>query len=85
MCLAIPGKLEKIVAELDETFRRGSVSFNGIVKEVNLSLVPDAKMGDYVLVHVGTAISVIDRYEAERTMDALQMMGEDLNLNPEQT
>ncbi|MDR1516792.1 MAG: HypC/HybG/HupF family hydrogenase formation chaperone [Dysgonamonadaceae bacterium] len=83
MCLAIPGKLEKIVAELDETFRTGSVSFEGIVKNVNLSLVPEAKIGDYVLVHVGTAISVIDQREAERTMNTLKMMGEGLDLTPQ--
>ncbi len=83
MCLAIPGKLEKITSELDETFRIGNVSFDGIVKEVNLALVPEAKIGDYILVHVGAAIGIIDEEEAKRTMEALKLMGEDLELNPE--
>ncbi len=83
MCLAIPGKLEKITSELDETFRIGNVSFEGIVKEVNLALVPEAKVGDYILVHVGAAIGIIDEEEAKRTMEALKLMGEDLELESE--
>jgi len=80
MCLSIPGKLEEITSELDETFRIGNVSFDGIIKEVNLSLVPEAKVGDYVLVHVGAAIGIIDEEEAKQTMDALKLMGENLEL-----
>ena len=76
MCLAIPGKLEKIIAELDETFRIGSVSFEGVIKEVNLALVPEAKIGDYLLVHVGEAIGIINEDEAKATMSVLKQMGE---------
>lgn len=76
MCLAIPGKLEKIIAELDETFRIGSVSFEGVIKEVNLALVPEAKIGDYLLVHVGAAIGIINEEEAKSTMEVLKQMGE---------
>lgn len=76
MCLAIPGKLEKIIAELDETFRIGSVSFDGVIKEVNLALVPEAQTGDYLLVHVGAAIAVINEDEAKATMTVLKQMGE---------
>lgn len=76
MCLAIPGKLEKIIAELDETFRIGSVSFEGVIKEVNLALVPEAKIGDYLLVHVGAAIGIINEEEATATMTVLKEMGE---------
>ncbi|MBA4275827.1 HypC/HybG/HupF family hydrogenase formation chaperone [Flavobacterium sp.] len=76
MCLAIPGKLEKIIAELDETFRIGSVSFEGVVKEVNLALVPEAQIGDYLLVHVGAAIGIINEEEAKSTMKVLKQMGE---------
>ncbi len=83
MCLAIPGKLESITTKLDETFRIGSVDFEGIKKEVNLALVPEAKIGDYVLVHVGAAIGIIDEEEAQKTMDALKLMGEDLELDSE--
>ena len=76
MCLAVPGKLEKIIAELDETFRIGSVSFEGVIKEVNLALVPEAQIGDYLLVHVGAAIGVINEEEAKTTMNVLKQMGE---------
>lgn len=76
MCLAIPGKLEKITAQLDETFRIGNVSFDGVIKEVNLALVPEAKIGDYLLVHVGAAIGIINEEEAQATMAVLKQMGE---------
>jgi hydrogenase expression/formation protein HypC len=79
MCLAVPGKLEKIIAELDETFRIGSVSFEGVIKEVNLALVPEAKIGDYLLVHVGAAIGVINEEEAKTTMNVLKQMGEGID------
>ena len=76
MCLSIPGKLIEITAELDETFRVGRVSFDGVVKEVSLTLVPEAKVNDYVLVHVGAAISVVDEEEAKKTFDLLKQLGE---------
>lgn len=78
MCLAIPGKLDKIIAELDDTFRIGNVSFDGVVKEVNLALVPEAKIGDYLLVHVGAAIGIINEEEAKSTMEVLKQMGEEI-------
>jgi hydrogenase expression/formation protein HypC len=78
MCLAIPGRLEKVTIELDETFRIGNVSFEGIIKEVNLALVPAAKVGDYLLVHVGAAIGIIDEAEAKKTMEVLKQMGEEI-------
>jgi len=76
MCLAIPGKLLSISGQLDETFRQGKVSFGGIIKEVNLSMVPNAQVGDYVLVHVGVAIGKIDEKEARQTFEYLKLMGE---------
>lgn len=76
MCLSIPGKLIAITSELDETFRVGKVSFDGIIKEVSLTLVPEAKIGDYVMVHVGAAISTIDEEEAHKTFDLLKQLGE---------
>ncbi|MBN8675559.1 MAG: HypC/HybG/HupF family hydrogenase formation chaperone [Chitinophagales bacterium] len=76
MCLAIPGKLLSITAQLDETFRQGKVSFGGISKEINLSMVPEARVGDYVLVHVGVAIGVVDEEEARQTFEYLKQMGE---------
>ena len=81
MCLAIPGKILSIDVVLDETFRQGKVSFGGIQKEVNLCMVPEAAVGDYVLVHVGVAISRIDEEEAARTFSYLKEMGEVDELN----
>lgn len=76
MCLSIPGKLIAITSQLDEVFRVGKVSFDGIIKEVSLTLVPEAKVGDYVLVHVGAAISIIDEDEAKKTFDLLKQLDE---------
>ncbi|MGB5699547.1 HypC/HybG/HupF family hydrogenase formation chaperone [Muriicola sp.] len=76
MCLAIPGKLIAITSQLDETFRVGKVSFDGVLKEVSLTLVPEARVEDYVLVHVGAAISVVDEDEAKKTFDILKQLGE---------
>ena len=76
MCLSIPGKLIAITKELDEIFRVGKVSFDGIIKEVSLTLVPEAKGGDYVMVHVGAAISLVDVEEAKKTFDLLKQLGE---------
>ena len=76
MCLSIPGKLIEITSQLDETFRVGKVSFDGIIKEVSLTLVPEANVGDYVLVHVGAAIATIDEEEAKKTFDILMQLDE---------
>lgn len=81
MCLAIPGKIISISNQPDETFRYGKVAFGSIHKEVNLCMVPDAKVNDYVLVHVGVAISVVDEKEAALTFDYLKQMGEVEELN----
>ncbi len=76
MCLSIPGKLIEITAQLDETFRTGKVSFDGVIKEVSLTLVPEANVNDYVLVHVGAAISTIDEEEAKKTFELLKQLNE---------
>ncbi len=75
MCLAIPGKIVSIDG-LDDTFRTGKVSFGGIIKDVNLCMLPEAKIDDYVLVHVGVAISIVDEEEAKLTFNYLNQMGE---------
>jgi hydrogenase expression/formation protein HypC len=75
MCLAVPGKVVSIDAA-DPTFRNGRVNFGGIVKNVNLSYVPEAKIGDYVVVHVGFALSVVDESEAMQVFEYLRQMGE---------
>lgn len=84
MCLAIPGKLIEITQQLDETFRYGKVSFGGIMRDVNLSMVPEAKPSDYVLVHVGVAISIVDEEEALKTFEYIKKIGEldELNAPP---
>lgn len=61
---------------MDETFRIGKVSFDGIIKEVSLTLVPEANVGDYALVHVVAAISVVDEEEVVKTFELLKQMGE---------
>jgi hydrogenase expression/formation protein HypC len=77
MCLAVPGKVLSIT-EGDELRRAGRVSFGGVVKEVNLAYVPEARVGDYVVVHVGFALSVVDEAEARQTLDYFRQM-EELN------
>jgi len=76
MCLAIPGKIISIDNQIDDLFRMAKVSFDGIIKQVNLAMVPEAQIGDYVLVHVGSAISVVDEDEAKITMNILMNMDE---------
>ena len=74
--MAIPGKIEEITGQLDETFRLARVDFGGIKKEVNLAMLPEARVGDYVMVHVGVAISIVDEEEAAKTLQLLRQMGE---------
>jgi len=70
MCLAIPGELLSISGD-DPLTREGRVRFAGIVKSANLAFTPEANAGDFVLVHAGFAISVIDEVEAARTLALL--------------
>lgn len=67
MCLAVPGQVLSID---DDTLRTASVSFGGVTKSVSLALVPEAGVGDYVIVHVGFAISRLDQEAARRTLEA---------------
>jgi hydrogenase expression/formation protein HypC len=73
MCLAIPGKI--LSSEISNGIRVGRVQFGGISREACLDFVPEAVVGDYVIVHVGFAISIVDREEAERSYELLQSMG----------
>jgi hydrogenase expression/formation protein HypC len=73
MCLAIPGKVALIKQK--DGVRSGHVQFGGISRQACLDFVPEAKVGDYVMVHVGFAISVVDKDEAERTYALLESMG----------
>lgn len=81
MCLAVPGKILSIAGE--DFARTARVSFGGIVKEVSLAYVPEAKVDDYVVVHVGFAISLLDEQEALRSLEYLRQMGELADLQPE--
>jgi hydrogenase expression/formation protein HypC len=74
MCLAVPGKILSIAGE--ELLRMARVSFGGTVKEVNLAYVPEAQIGDFVLVHIGFAISKIDEDEAKKVFEYLKETGE---------
>ena len=79
MCLAIPGKIESITgSDLD---RVGKVNFGGILKDASLAFVHDAKVGDYVVVHVGFALSRLDEAEAQKIFDYLKQMDQLAELN----
>ena len=75
MCLAVPGRILEIAGD-DAYLRIGRVSFGGIIKQVSLACVPEAQVGDYVLVHVGMALSVVDEQEAAEVFTYLKQMGE---------
>lgn len=66
MCLAVPGKIVSVNGT-DPLFRLGVVDFGGVTREVNLACVPEAVPGDYVIVHVGMALSVLDEETALQT------------------
>lgn len=82
MCLAVPGKIISTSGD-DPLTRTGKVSFGGIVKEVSLAYTPEAKVDDYVIVHVGFALSVLDETEADRVFDYLKQMDELEELQPD--
>lgn len=74
MCLAIPGKILSVAG--DDLSRTGNVDFGGVLKEVSLAYVPEAQIGDYVIVHVGFAISRLDESEANKVFEYLREMNE---------
>lgn len=75
MCLAIPGRILTISGD-DPILRTARVDFGGVIKEINVAYTPEAEVGDYVLVHVGFAITVIDAAEAEKVFAHLERIGE---------
>jgi len=81
MCLAIPGKIASISGD-DPLMRTGKVDFGGILKEVSLAYVPEAAVGDYVIVHVGFALSRVDEAEAQQVFAYLREMEELSALEP---
>lgn len=74
MCLAVPGKIMDITGE--DLTRRARVDFGGVRRDVSLAALPEGKKGDYVLVHAGFALSVVDETEAQRMLDDVARMGE---------
>lgn len=77
MCLAVPGKITTITGD-DPLTRTGKIDFGGVLKEASLAYVPEAQVGDYVIVHVGFAISRLDEEEANKVFEYLREM-EDLS------
>lgn len=75
MCLAVPGKIISI-SDDDRLMRGGRVSFGGAIKDVNLAFVPEAEIGNYVIVHAGFALSVIDEDEAHKVFEYLDRMNQ---------
>ncbi len=75
MCLGIPGKIVSVSGE-DPLYRMGKIDFGGIRKEISLAYVPEAEVGNYVIVHAGFAISVIDEQEANEVFQYLKEMEE---------
>ena len=75
MCLAVPGKVLSVSGD-DPLLRMARVSFGGVVKDVSLAYVPEAVVGDWVIVHVGFALNTVDEQEAEETLRLLREMGE---------
>jgi hydrogenase expression/formation protein HypC len=80
MCLAVPGKVVEIMG--DGELRMGKVDFAGVQRQACLAYVPEVQLGDYVLVHVGFAISRIDEEQAMETFAALREIGELSELGP---
>lgn len=75
MCLAVPGRIIRWINH-DLTFAKAEVEFSGVSREVHMACVPDASVGEYVIVHAGIAICVLDESEAEKTLAAFQSLAE---------
>jgi hydrogenase expression/formation protein HypC len=74
MCLAVPGRVLSV--DEDNLLRLAKVDFAGVVKSIALAYVPEAKVGDYVIVHVGVALSRLDEAEAMRTLDEIRQIAQ---------
>lgn len=76
MCLAIPGRIVEVQENENELLRTARVDFSGVVKNVSLACTPQARTGEYVLVHAGMALETIDEEEARRTLELFEELGE---------
>jgi hydrogenase expression/formation protein HypC len=74
MCLAIPGKVISISGGDDPLTRMGRIDFSGVIKQASLAYVPEVRIGDYVIVHVGFALSKVDEDEAQKVFEYLRQM-----------
>lgn len=74
MCLAVPGKIIEILPT--QGLRMGKVDFGGVVREVCLEALPEAKIGDYTIIHAGFALNILSEEEAEETLSALRELGD---------
>jgi hydrogenase expression/formation protein HypC len=75
MCLAVPGQILSVAGD-EPLLRTAKVDFGGVIKDVSLAYVPEAKIGDYVIVHVGVALNTVEEEEARRTLEYLRQMDE---------
>ena len=76
MCLAVPGRIISLSTDTDPLARTGQIDFSGITREISLAYVPEAKINDYVIVHAGFAISVLDQEEANAGLRAFEELSE---------
>jgi len=76
MCLAIPGQIISVSDNTDFLARTGRVDFSGISKEISLAYLPEAKINDYVIVHAGFALSIVDETEAKESLQAFEDLAE---------
>lgn len=79
MCLAVPGRILSLTNDTDPLARKGQIDFSGITKEISLAYVPEASVNDYVIVHAGFAISILDEEEAKASLLAFQELNESRN------
>lgn len=82
MCLGVPGKITKIYES--DGLKMGSIDFGGVTREACLAYVPEAKIGDYTIIHVGFALNIISEGEAQETLDLLRQIADlETELEPE--
>ncbi len=77
MCLAVPGRIVSVSGGEEPLARMAKVNFGGVIKEVSLAYVPEAVVGDYVIVHVGFALNKVDEEDALKTLEDLKALGID--------
>ena len=75
MCLGVPGRVSRWI-DRDPLFARATVEFGEVQREVHMACVTEAEVGDYVIVHAGVAICILDQAEAEKTIDTLAQLGD---------